>query len=285
MRPTRVALVAASLLLAGACTSGEQPTSSPSASSSASVSPSASPSASTSTRVDVPPPPKDEACYRLKVGELTRPTSNARPVSCRTRHVTQTVYVGQLDTFADGHALAVDSAAAQRQLARACPRRLADYLGGTVEARRLSRFRVAWFSPTLQQSDQGANWFRCDVVAFARGDQLYPLPPPHRMHKVLDGDKALATYGLCGTAAPGSRSFERVICGLKHSWVAFSTIDIGGGKRFPGVSAVRRAGDATCKDRARARSDNSLKFSYGWEWPTREQWKAGQHYGYCWAPA
>ena len=28
-----------------------------------------------------------------------------------------------------------------------------------------------------------------------------------------------------------------------------------------------------------------LEFSYGWEWPTRRQWAAGQRYGYCWAPA
>ena len=26
------------------------------------------------------------------------------------------------------------------------------------------------------------------------------------------------------------------------------------------------------------------EFRYGWEWPTRAQWRDGQRYGFCWAP-
>jgi hypothetical protein len=25
--------------------------------------------------------------------------------------------------------------------------------------------------------------------------------------------------------------------------------------------------------------------TYGWEYPTPAQWRAGQRYGYCWAPS
>jgi hypothetical protein len=47
---------------------------------------------------------------------------------------------------------------------------------------------------------------------------------------------------------------------------------------------VRRAGDQACQNKVRDAKGFSLKFQYGWEWPTKQQWNRGQHYGYCWAP-
>jgi len=285
------------LLLLGACSGGSPSagpgpsiSSSPAASSSSAPSePSApssapSPAASSSAPV-VPPAPKTSACYRLGTAALTRPTNASSPVSCRARHNTRTIYVGKLDTVVDGHSIAVDSQTVQRQLATTCPRRLASYIGGSGTDRDLSRFNVVWYSPTLQQSDAGADWFRCDLVAFADASRLYDLPRkrPSLLH-VLDRPGALDTYGLCGTAAPGARGFQRVICDHRHSWRAIDTIGLAGGKKYPGPSAVRRAGNSRCKDEARAKAPDTLKFQYGWEWPSRAQWSRGQHFGYCWAP-
>jgi hypothetical protein len=169
-------------------------------------------------------------------------------------------------------------------MARVCPRRLAHYLGGNRSLRHLSRFNVVWFVPSPEQAAAGARWFRCDVFAFGRPDHLYPLPRPHRLHGILDDRAALDTYGLCGTAAPGSRSFRRVVCALHHRWRAVSTIHLGGGDTYPGRHAVRAAGNGICRARVHAMVGYPLRFSYGWEWPTRQQWQGGQHYGFCWAP-
>jgi len=307
-RPLLAALLlaaVAALLLAG-CSGGSggsaQPSARPSASPSTSPSTSSSSSpgtpdtsssgsasasgpASSSTTPVVPAAPRQAACYRLTVRQLTQPTNASTPVPCRGAHTAQTIYVGTLDTVVDGHAVAVDSAAVQRQLSTTCPRKLQEYVGGSTDARRLSRLNVVWYSPTLDQSDQGADWFRCDVIAFAAQDRLANLPGGGRLHGVLNGARALSTYGLCGTAAPGARGFERVICGRRHSWQAIATIGIAGGTRYPGAATVRKAGDSACKDRARSRSGNTLKFRYGWEWPTRQQWSRGQHYGFCWVPS
>jgi hypothetical protein len=205
-------------------------------------------------------------------------------VRCNERHTAQTFFVGRLDTVVDGHLLAVDSRKAQRQLERTCPRKLDEYVGGTAQARALSRLQAVWFSPTLAESDKGASWFRCDVVALARPSTLAPLPPPRRLRGILDRPEALDEVGLCGTAAPGARGFERVICSRRHSWRTISTIDISADADYPGVAAVRETGESTCRDQVQAASGSPEKFTYGWEWPTREQWRRGQRFGYCWAP-
>ena len=270
------------LLLAG-CTGDPAAPPSPSRSSSTTSAPS-SPEAAPSTPAVVPAAPKNLACYRLSTSQLTQPTHASTPVPCASRHTAQTIYVGMLDTVVDGHAVAVDSATVQRQLSTTCPRKLAAYVGGSRTARDLSRFNVVWYSPTLDQSDAGADWFRCDLIAFAGQDQLAPLPGTRRLRGVLGRSGALADFGLCGTSAPGARGFQRVICARRHSWRAVDTIALPGGRSYPGTARVRRAGDASCKDLARSRSSNSLKFRYGWEWPTKQQWDRGQRFGYCWVP-
>lgn len=277
-----VLLAAAAVVLTGCTTSDE-----PRAASPPSTTPSASATATHEVAVDsppVPPAPRAGACYRLGLRQAARPTNEEAPVGCGTKHTARTIHVGKLDLVVDGHSFAVDSARAQQQLRQTCPARLAEFLGGDAERRALSRFEVVWFSPTIEQSDLGADWFRCDVIALGKGSRLLPLPRQGRLRGVLERPEALATYGLCGTAQPGADDFERVACALPHSWVAVSTITIDGGERYPGVAAVREAGDETCADRVRAANDFVLEYSYGWEWPTREQWQAGRRYGICWAP-
>ena len=43
-------------------------------------------------------------------------------------------------------------------------------------------------------------------------------------------------------------------------------------------------GDAACKQVAARRAGNDLRFTWSFEWPTRDRFAAGQRYGYCWVP-
>lgn len=279
----RVAATLAALLLGiTGCSSGTgssqpEPPSSPSPSAS-----SGSPR-TTATPAVVPPAPPQGACYQLSLEQLAKPTNASEPVPCARRHDTRTIYVGRLRTVFDGHALAVDSDAVRRQLATTCPRQLAAFVGGTPEERALSRFEVVWFSPTLRQSEKGADWFRCDLVAFGTGEALLRLPPRPGLKGALDRDGGLNRFGLCGTAEPGAPRFERVVCSRPHTWRAISTIPIAG-RAYPGAAAARESGDDTCRSRVRQRVGFTLKLRYGWEWPTPAQWRTGQRYGFCWAP-
>ncbi len=246
--------------------------------------PSAGDSASTTSAAaeEKPEAPRLGACYDLTIRQAARTASSADPVPCTGRHTTLTLHVGRLGD--EGKvAPNVENPAVRDRLTGLCNREMADFVGGDAATLRLSRLQVVWFAPTQEELSRGARWVRCDVLAFSRTNDLMALPKL-RLRGVLDRPAGLETFGLCGTAAPGERGFERVACSLKHSWAAISTIPIAGGPRYPGPAKVRAAGDDACKDQVNGRT-SELKFAYGWEWPTADQWKAGQRYGFCWAPA
>lgn len=286
------ALAALALLGAG-CSSGDDgdPAAQDSPSASASASSAApSPSADASGSTDAaaaPAVPRERACYDLGYDAVLEPTSQAGPVACSATHTSRTYAVGELDLVVDGHLLAVDSVAAQAQPAERCPGRLAEFLGGTTDDLRLSVFRPVWYSPTVEQSDAGADWFRCDVIALARDEELAPLAG--RLEGVLARPDEAERWRVCGTAEPGADDFERVACSEEHSWRALSVVDLadagGDDGAYPGEDAVSSAGDGTCEDAARDAAADPLNFRWGYEWPSAEQWEAGQRYGLCWAPA
>lgn len=271
------------LALAG-CTSdapGATAGSSPTASaSSASSSPSA-----TATPAPPPEPPADEACYRLSYDEAVAPTTSDPPVPCRNGHTSQTYAVGRLDLVDNGHLLAVDSKAARTQVARRCPTRLSAYLGATRDQLRLSLLRPVWFTPTIEESDAGADWYRCDVIAVTGEQTLARFDGS--LARVMAEPEGRDEFGMCGTAQPGTKEFRRVLCRDDHSWRAIDVVELTGkGKRdaYPGPDTVREAGQEPCAEAAREIASDPLDYEWGYEWPTKDQWQAGQTYGRCWSP-
>ncbi len=285
-RTTRAIAAAVGLLLLGvviaagldALYGGDEPR--PAGTSSPSASESPSPT-STPSRAARPPRPRAGACYPLSYQEALAPTTEVAAVPCRRRHTATTYYVGTLDTVVDGHLLAVDSKRVQDAVAADCPRRLPRFLGGTPTQLRLSVLRSVWFSPTLEQSDAGQNWYRCDVIALGGPDRLAPLDAT--VAGLLRRTDQRRRYAVCGTAEPGRRGFERVSCGQRHRWRAISAYDVPEAS-YPGKNAVTAIAQRRCKDAARAVAKDSLNYQWGYDWPTAEQWATGQHFGLCWAP-
>jgi hypothetical protein len=279
LRAPLLGLAVGSALVVGACSSSDQP--------SAGGSGSPSPTVVTSSSAPAPPvarpapTPPAKACYALSYSQADAPTTTRRPVPCAKAHTATTYAVGRLDTVVDGHLLAVDSRRVQADVARTCPQRFASYVGGGLDAQRLSMLRPVWFTPTVQQSDAGAEWYRCDVVAIAADDRLARLSGP--IHGVLDTTAGQDRYGMCGTAQPGSPSFHRVICSASHSWRAVRVVPFADGP-YPGAATVRAAGDSPCKAAGSAAAGGALDYAWGYEWPSASQWKDGQHFGRCWVP-
>lgn len=268
-------LVATALVLA-ACTGvgpgAERPSGTP---------PTGSTSSSPTGPAPPSPAPRVGDCHRLSYDGAVAPTAGNRTVACGEPHTAETFQVGRLDTVVDGRLLAVDSDEVQEQIATTCPRGLAEYVGGTEEQRRLSMLRAVWFTPTLEQSDAGADWFRCDAVALAEDSRLLALDAT--LEDTLDTEAGRQRFGVCGTAEPGTAGFRRVACAEPHSWRALRTVALPG-PDYPGEEAAARAGETPCRDAANAQAPDPLDFQWGYEWPTAEQWAAGQTWGVCWVP-
>lgn len=265
--------MAALLAVLTGCTVESQPTA---------VTPTAStPPAATPATATPVPGPKDRACYRLDFAEAIAPTAVANDVRCSAVHTAMTYAVGTLDAIAGGHLLAVDSQRVQSQVAEICPRALAQFVGGNPEDLRLSMVRAVWFTPTVEESDAGADWYRCDVIAVASDKELAPLTG--RLAGVLGEPQGRERFGMCGTDEPGATDFARVICSADHSWRAIASVELTG-RDYPGEAAAQDRGQQPCEDAGREAADDALNFRWGYEWPTEAQWDAGQTYGRCWAP-
>lgn len=256
---TAVLALAAALLLGG-CTGDDGPDPESAPTSSASPSAEASPTP--------PPRPRDRSCYLLDHAAALAPTAGVDPVPCAARHTAMTYAVGALRAGVDP--------------ARECTERFAGFVRGTAEDRRLSMLRPVWFTPTEEDLDAGADWYRCDVVALAGAERLAPLTG--RLAGALDREQQRDTYAMCATSRPGAPGFERVVCSGRHSWRAVGTVPFTA-KRYPGPARVRSAGDEPCRDAGAAASGGSLDYEWGYEWPSAAQWAAGQRYGICWVPA
>jgi len=233
-----------------------------------------------------PPPPDKDACYRLSYDEAVAPTSDDRAVPCKKSHTSQTFAVGKLDLLDNGHLLRVDADAVQKQVAQQCPDKLGAYVGATEEQLRLSLLRPVWFTPTVEQSDAGAEWYRCDVIAVTGDKQVAKID--RDLSGALKQPAGRAEFAMCGTAQPGTAAFKRVLCREAHTWKAISVIDLAdkAGKhgRWPGEKVVQAAGQDACQAAARAIASDALDYKWGYEWPTKDQWQAGQDYGRCWSP-
>lgn len=278
MRRVRLAaLVAGCLTLAVVAygCSGSTPKAGPS------PQPSRQPTPTATTAPPPPPAPAAGSCHRLSLERATSPTDSRRAVPCRSPHTTVTLRVGHFDPVRDGHLLGVDSRTVQDQISGRCSSRLLRVLGGSRDDRRLSRFTVVWFSPTVAQAQAGATWFRCDAVALAGNDRLAQLPS--RVQDLLGRAHALDRFGTCGTAAPDSAHFQRVICSHRHRWRAVSVVGLPAGAHFHARSAAASA-NARCKQVAANASGGALKYTWAFEWPTQDQWRSGQRYGFCWLP-
>ncbi|KAA1426176.1 septum formation family protein [Nocardioides antri] len=228
-----------------------------------------------------PKPPQDGACYRLSFRQALAPTSAKKPTPCGEPHTSETYAVGTLDTVAEGHLLAVDSERVQAQVAEACPDALLPFVGGDRAALRLSMIRPVWFTPSVEESDEGAHWYRCDVVVVAGDGQL--AQPDTSLEGALDKPELRDRYAMCGTAAPDAERFERVICSADHSWRAIQVVPYDA-RTYPGERAVREQLASPCEDAGLDVAADPLDYEWGYEYPTEEQWEMGQTYGLCWAP-
>ncbi|MGH3506712.1 MAG: septum formation family protein [Nocardioidaceae bacterium] len=246
--------------------------------------PSESPGPPTKTASPPPPPPDPPRvgeCRKLTYDDISRFSNDDRPRSCKRYHSAYTFAVQELpgDVAFDG--VTIDNDAVQREAATSCQDAFVDFIGGSARTRTLARLSVTYFVPEQRGFDLGARWVRCDVVGLQHESSLAPLP--RGLEGILDDPDALDEYGVCSRGEPGASGFRLVMCRADHDYRAIEAIRLGGtDDPYPGVSVARDDGRSQCEDIVAGRLGVGGGYTFGWTYPSPEDWSNGQRFGYCW---
>jgi len=261
----RAPLAASVLVLVSACTPGQ----------------SAAPTSRdvAAERVDSVETPALGACRLLTPGDVEQASNATEVVACTQEHTAETFAVG---TFPENlHAVDPDDERLGAPIYRTCSMRFQRFLGGTESAVMRSTLTWAWFRPSDTAWEQGARWYRCDVVA--AGEQAAGLAPLPKTAKGLllgvPGDE----WMVCaeGPTVAGS---VKVRCSEPHTWRAVTTIKLGQpGDRYPGDRVVEVRTRDYCSDSVGAWMNYPVDYDFGYTYFHQAEWQAGNRRSICWA--
>jgi hypothetical protein len=232
----------------------------------------------------LPPAPEADTCRELRFVDIGR-YSNATPTtSCARRHTGLTFAVTRLSPDIAFDGVRIKNDAIQQQAGEACRTAFEAYVGGDAATRALVRLTATYFLPTQDAYDAGARWVRCDIIALQAERILADLPM--ELEGFLDDDAAVAAYGLCSTGEPGATDSKQVTCDQPHTYRAIAALPLGTmDDSYPGETRTRVVGKQRCEDLIVELLGSDGGFTFGWTFPTTQDWNAGQRFGYCWNKA
>ena len=229
--------------------------------------------------------PETGECRRLTMADIEPPTNDDSPVPCRKRHTAVTYHVGEWPEKLVEKARGVGDRRLRNYVIRRCDRAWRRTVGGTREIWATSIVSWAWYRPTKAQFDDGATWFRCDVVAGSYTSRLEPLP--RRVDGLLDG-KIPDRYRACWTKVfsdkPNVDEGELTSCARKHKQRAVGIVRIGKpNEPYPGERKTFQRSNRLCGKVVAQWRGNPKPGNYGLQWPRRHHWQEGDRHATCWA--
>ncbi|CAN5524890.1 hypothetical protein BH11ACT8_BH11ACT8_07190 [soil metagenome] len=230
-------------------------------------------------QVDSVEAPEVGACRVLNVDDVAEPSDATRTVDCTQKHTAQTFAVGQLPADLDEEGY--DSSAVGAFAYETCSAKLRAFLGADESLSLRTILTWAWFRPSPKAWDEGARWYRCDVVGGNdKSTQLINLP--ETAQGLLMGrpdDRWLVC--VQGTSVNGA---PKIPCTRPHDWRAVTTIKLGEPQdAYPGDHAVEIKTREFCSDSVGAWLNYPVDFQYGYTWFHQAEWDAGNRRSVCWA--
>lgn len=259
----RVALLLLALLLLGGCGSPE-----------AEGDPDTDPA-----QVDAVDVPELGACRVLEPEDVTEPTDATRTVDCTEPHTAQTYAVGELPDDLDD--AGYDDPAVGAFAYRTCSEKFAAFLGADESLVLRTVVSWAWFRPSERAWEDGARWYRCDVVG--GGEQSTELVDLPETAKGLLQGRPDDRWMVCaaGDSVTGS---PKVPCTEPHQWRAVTTIKLGEPEDpYPGDRVVEVTTRDYCSDSVGAWLNYPVDYDFGYTWFHEAEWEAGNRRSVCWA--
>lgn len=224
-------------------------------------------------------PPKLGACRNLTPEDIEEPSNSSPVVDCKEEHTAETFAVG---TFPKSVASAgIDGEKLGAFIFKTCNKGFQRFLGGEESAVMRSTLTWAWFRPPKSDWDDGARWYRCDVVG--GGEQSKSLVELPRTAKGLLLGVPDDRWMTCadGPTVTGS---VKIPCSEPHTWRAVTTIKLGEpGDPYPGDRLVEVRTRDFCSDSVGAWMNYPVDYEFGYTWFHEPEWKAGNRRSICWA--
>ena len=220
------------------------------------------------------------ACRMLSPDDIAEPDNSSEVVDCSEEHTAETFAVG---TFPQDVAAGadVDDPNLGAYIYETCAERFGRFLGGDESTVMRSMLTWAWFRPTEEAWDDGARWYRCDVVAGTEASEDLRVLPKTAEGLLLG--RPTDDWMTCADGETVAEA-EKVPCSEPHTWRAVTTIKVGReDDPYPGDRMVEVRTRDYCSDSVGAWLSYPVDFEFGYTYFRRAEWKAGNRRSICWA--
>lgn len=223
--------------------------------------------------------PELGACRVLTPADVAESSNASDVVECGDEHTAQTFAVG---TFPAGVAAAdINERDLGGYVFETCDKRFQAFLGGDESLMMRSTLTWAWFRPSDKAWDDGARWYRCDVVGGGEQSESY-VGLPETARGLLLGRPA-DRWMICVNGPTVSGSLK-IPCSEKHTWRAVTTIKLGEPTDpYPGDRLVEVRTRDFCSDSVGAWMNYPVGYDFGYTFFHSAEWRAGNRRSICWA--
>ncbi len=230
------------------------------------------------TPADRGTPPELGACYALTPRDTQAPSSASEPVPCSGPHTAETFAIGTLPaTTGDSY----DAADHGRWIFPRCERAFEKFLAIDDSLSLRVQLSWAWFRPSERGWEDGARWYRCDLVGGPADAQTFRALPT--TGKGLFAAKPPDEWLTCARGQSVAGSTE-VPCSEPHDWRAVTTIKLGQPTdKYPGDRLVQVTTRDYCSDSVGAWMNYPVDYEFGYTWFHEAEWQAGNRRSVCWA--
>ena len=224
--------------------------------------------------------PELGACRVLTPEDVAQPSNATRTVPCAEHHTAETYAVGRLP--ARFEEAAYDSEELGVVAYQTCSERFVKFLGGDESLVMRSIISWAWFRPSEKAWEQGARWYRCDVVGGGEQSASY-VALPETAEDLLFGGRPEDRWMVCVNGATVAGS-DKIPCSEPHTWRAVTTVKVGGDDEpYIGDRLVEARSRDYCSDSVGAWLNYPVDYDYGYTWFQEGAWAAGNRRSVCWA--
>ena len=223
-------------------------------------------------------PPTLGSCRLLGPKDIVQSTNSTPKVNCTDPHTAETFAIGRFPASVGED---LDDEKLGGYLYPRCQQQFERFLGGDESLVLRATMTWAWFRPSDHAWDQGARWWRCDVVGGGEQTRTF-LKLPTTAKGVLLG-RPDDRWMIC-VDGPSVSGAAKIPCSEKHTWRAVTTIVLGKpDEDYPGDHAVEVRTRDFCSDSVGAWLNYPVDYDYGYTWFHEGEWKAGNRRSICWA--